>query len=105
MSADSCWRRKSRTSCLNDCSSSVNSSRMGVPRDHSLILVFCTTEFNSKMVQNYADACQSLSMNKLRNAQPPKRAKQPPQTAIVKSTVKTDRHFVTALGRGLEVLA
>ena len=57
------------------------------------------------MVQNYADAGQSLSMNKLRNVQPPKRTKPPPQTASVKSSVKTDRHFVTALARGLEVLA
>ena len=57
------------------------------------------------MVQNYADACQSLSMNKLRKAQPSERAKPPPQTASVKSPVKTDRHFVTALARGLEVLA
>ena len=44
-------------------------------------------------------------MNKLRNAQPPKRSKPPPPTAGVKSPVKTDRHFVTALARGLEVLA
>jgi DNA-binding IclR family transcriptional regulator len=40
-------------------------------------------------------------MNKPHKAQGAKRAKPPPRTAIV----KTDRHFVTALARGLEVLA
>jgi DNA-binding IclR family transcriptional regulator len=40
-------------------------------------------------------------MNKPHRAQPAKRAKPPLTTA----TVKTDRHFVTALARGLEVLA
>jgi DNA-binding IclR family transcriptional regulator len=40
-------------------------------------------------------------MNKPQKAPPAKRAKPPPRTAIV----KTDRHFVTALARGLEVLA
>src|SRR5258708_14841486 len=46
-------------------------------------------------------ARRSLSMNKPHKAQPAKRAKPPLKTAIV----KTDRHFVTALARGLEVLA
>src|SRR5260370_24534308 len=47
-------------------------------------------------------SCRSLSMNKPHKAQAAKRAKPPPlRTAIV----KTDRHFVTALARGLEVLA
>jgi DNA-binding IclR family transcriptional regulator len=40
-------------------------------------------------------------MNKPHKAQAAKRARPPPRTAIV----KTDRHFVTALARGLEVLA
>ena len=40
-------------------------------------------------------------MNKPYRAQPAKRAKPPLKTAIA----KTDRHFVTALARGLEVLA
>jgi DNA-binding IclR family transcriptional regulator len=40
-------------------------------------------------------------MNKPHKAQAAKRARPPPRTA----TVKTDRHFVTALARGLEVLA
>jgi DNA-binding IclR family transcriptional regulator len=40
-------------------------------------------------------------MNKPQKAPPAKRAKPPPRTVIV----KTDRHFVTALARGLEVLA
>src|SRR6202048_5108167 len=46
-------------------------------------------------------ACRRLSMNKPHKAQAAKQAKPPPRTAIV----KTDRHFVTALARGLEVLA
>jgi DNA-binding IclR family transcriptional regulator len=40
-------------------------------------------------------------MNKPHKAQPAKRAKPPLKTGVV----KTDRHFVTALARGLEVLA
>src|ERR1700693_5583409 len=46
-------------------------------------------------------SCRSLSMNKPHKAQAAKRAKPPLGTVIVKS----DRHFVTALARGLEVLA
>src|ERR1700692_453138 len=46
-------------------------------------------------------SCRSLSMNKPPKAQAAKRAKPPLGTAIV----KIDRHFVTALARGLEVLA
>src|SRR5258708_3917411 len=46
-------------------------------------------------------ACRSLSMNKPHKAQAVGRGKPPPQAAVVKS----DRHFVTALARGLEVLA
>src|SRR5882757_10030119 len=46
-------------------------------------------------------ACWSLSMNKPPEAQAAGRAKPPLKAAIV----KTDRHFVTALARGLEVLA
>src|SRR6266851_4819257 len=46
-------------------------------------------------------SCRSLSMNKPHKPQAATRAKPPPRTAIV----KTDRHFVTALARGLEVLA
>jgi len=50
-------------------------------------------------------------MNKPLKAQRAKQAKPPLKPAIVKtpigkaSGVKTDRHFVTALARGLEVLA
>ncbi len=44
-------------------------------------------------------------MNKLRKVQRPKRAQPPPTAAAVKPSGKTDRHFVTALARGLEVLA
>src|SRR5258706_4142702 len=46
-------------------------------------------------------ACWSLSMNKPPKAQAAGRAKPPLKAAVV----KTDRHFVTALARGLEVLA
>src|ERR1700688_1436768 len=45
--------------------------------------------------------CRRLSMNKPNKAPAAKRAKPPHRTPIV----KTDRHFVTALARGLEVLA
>jgi DNA-binding IclR family transcriptional regulator len=41
-------------------------------------------------------------MNKPHKAQAAKRAKPPPLRTVI---VKTDRHFVTALARGLEVLA
>jgi DNA-binding IclR family transcriptional regulator len=50
-------------------------------------------------------------MNKPHKVQPATRAKLPRKAAVVKpaaahtAAVKTDRHFVTALGRGLEVLA
>jgi DNA-binding IclR family transcriptional regulator len=45
-------------------------------------------------------------MNKPHRAQATKRAKQPLNTTVARPTlVKTDRHFVTALARGLEVLA
>jgi len=45
-------------------------------------------------------------MNKPQRAQPARRTKPSPKAAIVKPLViKTDRHFVTALARGLEVLA
>ena len=45
-------------------------------------------------------------MNRPLKVQIAKRAKPPPKAAIAKpSVVKTDRHFVTALARGLEVLA
>ncbi len=44
-------------------------------------------------------------MNKLRKVQRPKRAQPPLTAAAVKPSGKTDRHFVTALARGLEVLA
>lgn len=57
--------------------------------------MFCTTEFNSELVQNYAERYPSLSMNKASKARPAHRAGRP----------KADRHFVTALARGLEVLA
>src|ERR1700730_16455027 len=51
-------------------------------------------------------ARRSLSMNKPQRAQPARRTKPSPKAAIVKPLVtKTDRHFVTALARGLEVLA
>src|SRR5258708_2699669 len=51
-------------------------------------------------------ARRSLSMNKPHRAQSAKRTKPLPKVAIVKpSVVKADRHFVTALARGLEVLA
>jgi DNA-binding IclR family transcriptional regulator len=43
-------------------------------------------------------------MNSSHKVQPPKRSKPPPKTTMVKAP-KTDRHFVTALARGLEVLA
>src|SRR5258707_10333770 len=46
-------------------------------------------------------AYRSLSMNKPQKHAAAKRAKPPLGTALV----KTDRHFVTALARGLEVLA
>jgi DNA-binding IclR family transcriptional regulator len=69
-------------------------------------LVFCSTEFNSELVQNYAQRFPSLSMKKPHKEQFAKRAKPPPKAAIVNPPViKTDRHFVTALARGLEVLA
>src|SRR6202451_3295678 len=69
-------------------------------------LVFCSTEFNSELGQNYAQRFRTLSMNKPHKAQIAKRAKPALKTAIVKTpVVKTDRHFVTALARGLEVLA
>src|SRR5476649_892408 len=45
--------------------------------------LFCSTEFNSEIVQNYADTDQGLSMMK----------------------TSADRHFVNALARGLELLA
>jgi DNA-binding IclR family transcriptional regulator len=45
-------------------------------------------------------------MNKPHRAQPAKRTKPPLKAAVVKPPViKADRHFVTALARGLEVLA
>ncbi len=44
-------------------------------------------------------------MKNLRPAPPAKRVKLPPNAAIAKSAAKADRHFVTALARGLEVLA
>jgi DNA-binding IclR family transcriptional regulator len=45
-------------------------------------------------------------MNKANKAPPAKRAKPPPGAANAKTpAIKTDRHFVTALARGLEVLA
>jgi len=45
-------------------------------------------------------------MKKPHKEQFAKRAQPPPKPAIVKpSVIKTDRHFVTALARGLEVLA
>jgi DNA-binding IclR family transcriptional regulator len=45
-------------------------------------------------------------MNKANKAQPAKRAKPPARAANAKAPgIKTDRHFVTALARGLEVLA
>ncbi len=45
-------------------------------------------------------------MNKPQRAQPARRTKPSPKAAIVEPLVtKTDRHFVTALARGLEVLA
>ncbi|MEP6883933.1 MAG: hypothetical protein ABJC66_04190 [Gammaproteobacteria bacterium] len=44
-------------------------------------------------------------MNKLRKVQLLKRAKARLKAAAVKPHVKADRHFVTALARGLEVLA
>src|SRR6267142_1311194 len=51
-------------------------------------------------------ARRSLSMNKPQRAQPARRTKPSPKAAIVEPLVtKTDRHFVTALARGLEVLA
>src|SRR6202451_1325289 len=69
-------------------------------------LVFCSTEFNSELGQNYAQRFRTLSMNKPHKAQIAKRAKPALKTPIVKTPlVKTDRHFVTALARGLEVLA
>src|SRR3979411_1313872 len=46
-------------------------------------------------------ACRRLSMNKPQKAQPAKPAKPPVKAGIV----KTDRHFVPAPARGLEVLA
>jgi DNA-binding IclR family transcriptional regulator len=66
-----------------------------------VVYVFCTTEFNSDLVQNYAYRCPSLSMNKPPEAQLSDRAK--PQGRA--RAAKPDRHFVTALARGLEVLA
>src|SRR6266853_728244 len=51
-------------------------------------------------------ARRSLSMNNPQRAQPARRTKPSPKAAIVEPLVtKTDRHFVTALARGLEVLA
>jgi DNA-binding IclR family transcriptional regulator len=45
-------------------------------------------------------------MNKANKAQPAKRAKPPLKAATAQAPLaKTDRHFVTALARGLEVLA
>jgi DNA-binding IclR family transcriptional regulator len=46
-----------------------------------------------------------LSMNKPHRAQATKRANQPLNTVAKPTIVKPDRHFVTALARGLEVLA
>src|SRR5450755_2636642 len=106
MSGVSFSRRKPRTSCRNACSSSVNSRRMVAAGDHRLgHRVFCSTEFNSELVQNYAQRRRSLSMNKANKAQPAKRAKPPLTAATAQAPLaKTDRHFVTALARGLEVL-
>src|ERR1700676_380970 len=76
-----------------------------------VVYVFCTTEFNSDLVQNYAYRCPSLSMNKPPKAQLSDRAKPQHKAAMVKTparrarAAKADRHFVTALARGLEVLA
>src|SRR6202044_1209724 len=68
-------------------------------------MMFCSTESNSELLQNYAQRCRSLSMNKAHKVQAAKRSK-PLKTSIVKpAVIKTDRHFVTALARGLEVLA
>src|ERR1700721_1934557 len=67
-----------------------------------VVYLFCTTEFNSDLVQNYAYRCPSLSMNKPPKAQLSDRAKPQHKAAMVKTP---DRHFVTALARGLEVLA
>src|ERR1700677_3401420 len=45
--------------------------------------MFCSTEFNSEIVQNYEDTHRGLSMIK----------------------TSADRHFVNALARGLELLS
>src|SRR5271168_918182 len=122
MSGDRCSRRKPRTSSRNACSSSVNSRRMAAAGDDRFAhVVFCSTEFNSELVQNYEYARRSLSMYKPHKTQSAKRARPPlkaapanpiplkppaAKQAVVKPpAVKTDRHFVTALARGLEVLA
>src|SRR5580700_8259060 len=47
------------------------------------------------MMQNYADADQGLSMTPMKK----------PNISAVAAAAKADRHFVNALGRGLEVLA
>jgi DNA-binding IclR family transcriptional regulator len=47
------------------------------------------------MVQNYGDAGEGLSM----------RLTKKPNISAVTAAAKADRHFITALGRGLEVLA
>src|SRR4029077_13563643 len=102
MLGDSCWRRKLRTSSRNASSSSLNSRRMAAAGNHDgRLLVFCSTELSSEFVQNYEYACRSLSM-KTPHKQP---AAKRPKTPLRASSVKADRHFVTALARGLEVLA
>src|SRR5579872_6404555 len=94
--------RKLRTCARNACSSSVNSRRMVAAGDRDCPhVVFCSTESNSEFVQNYEYGCRSMSMNKPHKLQAAKRPRPPLKSPIA----KTDRHFVTALARGLEVLA
>src|SRR5579862_9404082 len=113
MSEVSLSRRNVRTSSRKEFSSSVNSRRMVAAGVHGGVHgVFCTTEFNSKLVQNYEYRCPSLSMNKPPKAPLSGKAKPPHKAAGARTPAgrrakqpKADRHFVTALARGLEVLA
>src|ERR1700724_3548957 len=100
MSEVSLSRRKVRTSSRKAFSSSVNSRRTVAAGVHGGVHgVFCTTEFNSKLVQNYEFRCPSLSMNKPPKAPLERRAKPPHKAAGGKTAAsrakppKADRHF------------
>ena len=57
---------------------------------------FCSTELNSENLQNYEDAGRGLSMSQTLKVT---------RMAADAAHSKADRHFVTALSRGLELLA